>query len=466
MSIVNLIRRNGLIKKWKLLLFAYATAFFPRLFTSLGAPSVINFAHFGVVIAVFLIVIATSKKPPYKNLKTFSILLVSIFIFLFSNLASGFLNSAGAINVFLQFMMQVEPFLLLAAFILVPLSEEEVRSCRKWLLYFALFNLILAIIQSILLPIGLYPKPVGGTLQDNITGVFGAGGGSAGNYVSCTISFYFSLYFFISFKKIAPWILPLPLIASFYQIMVSDSKQVFLALAVGALLLIITKLKSPNKFIPFLIIALFSCLLTGWALLNLESEFLASYQNWINRPIWGFNGLASQTKFAAFSIVPSYFTTPLHFLFGLGPGHTATRLGGWFMESYANLLIPLGATTHPASSDFWAVINNTYLPQESTIFFPMYTWIGIWGDLGIVGLISYLYLCSIAWTKIIRDDFGRFLLLSTAAFGFILTQMEEPGQLLTVSCLLALRWQEVNAKNYFQINDESISKLDVGYRAQ
>ena len=125
-----------------------------------------------------------------------------------------------------------------------------------------------------------------------------------------------------------------------------------------------------------------------------------------------------------------------------------TRLGGWFLRSneYQKLLIPLGATIHPASSEVWQVVNTSYLPQESTVYFPLFTWVGIWGDVGIVGLCAYLYLCSIVWRRICIDDFGKFLLLSTASFGWILTQMEEPGHLLTVACLLAIRWQDSKEK--------------------
>ena len=323
------------------------------------------------------------------------------------------------------------------------------RRFQYWLFGFALFNLLLAIAQSILLPIGIYPKPAGGTIQDNITGVFGGGGGSAANYVSCTVSFYFALYFFNRFKHLSLWKRILPLLGALYQVQVSDSKQVFLALAVGWGLLSATKVDKPVRFFLYVSVGFIGILCFIWALLNLESEFLAPYQNWINRPIWGWDGLAFQTKFAALDIIPSYFETPVNWLFGLGPGHTATRLGGWFLRDirYEKLLMPLGATVHPASSDFWEVISTSYLPQESTIYFPMFTWVGIWGDVGILGLGSYLYLCSVVWRRICVDDFGKFLMLSTASFGFILTQMEEPGHMLTVACLLGLRWQEEQTKS-------------------
>ena len=436
------------IKNSTLILIGFATAFFPRLLSSFGAPSPINFAHFAVIPLVFGIAILTTRIKTPEQITVVWELIIGLGILLACMIASALINEAGTVNVFLQYMFQAESFLFLIALISVPLVGKKLKRFRYWLFGFALFNLLLAIAQSILLPIGIYPKPAGGTLADNITGVFGGGGGSAANYVSCTVSFYFALYFFNRFKHLSLWKRILPLLGALYQIQVSDSKQVFLALAVGWGLLSATKVNKPVRFFLYISIGFIAILCLSWALVNVESEFLAPYQNWTNRSIWGWDGLAFQTKFAALDIIPSYLETPVHWLFGLGPGHTATRLGGWFLRDirYEKLLMPLGATVHPASSDFWEAMSTSYLTRESTIYFPMFTWVGIWGDVGILGLGSYLYLCSVVWRRICVDDFGKFLMLSTASFGFILTQMEEPGHMLTVACLLGLRWQEEQTK--------------------
>ncbi len=443
-------KNTGYIRNSTITLIGFASAFFPRLLDSLGAPSVINFVHFGIVPCAFLITILTSKTRDRKKISLVQQLLAGMSVFLICMLMSAVLNEAGLVNVALQFMFLIEPFMLLAAMLSMPLSGERLRKFRYWLLGFALFNLLLAITQSILLPMGIYPKPEGGTLQDNISGVFGGGGGSAANYIACTVSFYFGLYYFNQFKHVATWIRILPLLGAIYQIQVSDSKQVFLALVGGWGLLAATKVERPVRLFWYLSAFFVAIVAFSWALLNLDAEILSPYQNWINRPIWGWDGLAAETKFAAFRIIPSYFESPLNWLFGLGPGHTVTRLGGWVMRDYASLLIPLGATIHPASAEVFQVVYTSYLPQESTLYFPLYTWVGIWGDVGIVGLCAYLYLCLIVWQAVCVDDFGRFLLLSTAVFGCILTQMEEPGHMLTVACLLALRWLENREKKLGQ----------------
>lgn len=437
---------EGRIGSMTMILVGFATAFFPRLLASMGVPSIINFVHFGLIPGAFFITVFTTKTRDKKKLNVVWQLLLGMAIFLICTLASALLNSAGIANIALQFLFQVEPFMLLAAIIALPMSEERLQRFKYWILGFAAFNLLLAIAQSILLPIGIYPKPVGGTIQDNIGGVFGGGGGSAANYIACTVSFYVGLYFFNHFKHLTLWMRLLPLVAAIYQIQVSDSKQVFLALVVGWGLLAITKVERPDRLLIYLTLFVTAIAAFFWALLNVDAEILRPYQNWINRPIWGWDGLAAETKFAAFRIIPSHFESPLNWLIGLGPGHTVTRLGGWVMRDYQSFLQPLGATVHPASAEVFNVVRTSYLPQESTIYFPLFTWAGIWGDVGILGLTGYLFICFIVWKQICVDDFGRFLLLSTAVFGCILTQMEEPGHMLTIACLLGLRWQEHREK--------------------
>ncbi len=88
------------------------------------------------------------------------------------------------------------------------------------------------------------------------------------------------------------------------------------------------------------------------------------------------------------------------------------------------------------------IVETSWLAKDSSLFSPLFTWAGIWGDIGLVGLISYLYLGFITWSFLGKDDFSRFLILNVVVIGFILTQMEEPGYMLTVASLIGMRWQE------------------------
>ncbi|MGB3616016.1 MAG: hypothetical protein WBA10_19650 [Elainellaceae cyanobacterium] len=427
------------ISNSKLMLFAFSVAFFPRLLSYFGAPSIINLAHLFIVPAAACIVLLTSKARHRQQISIAWELIFAMGIFFAVMVASALINDAGEINVCLQFLLQSEPYIFLLALMSISFSKESFIEFRRWILRFCTFNLVLALVQSILLPIGLYPRR-GGTIADNTAGVFASGRGSAGNYVSCTVSVYFALYLF-SLKSIPLWLRIAALLASVYQVYVSDSKQVFLAFAAGWILLVLTKAKEPGKMLSYTISIAILLILFWWALYRFE--FMTPYLNWIDRPgLYGPDGEATQTKIAAFRIIPSYFESPLNHFFGLGPGHGVTRLGGWMMKKYAALLLPIGATIHPAPEEIFKVITDGWIAQESTIFFPLFTWAGIWGEVGLLGLAAYLHLASVVWRKICIDDFGKFMISSTVILGFALTQMEEPGHMLTLACLLALRWHE------------------------
>ncbi len=422
-----------------LALFTYGTVFFPRLFTYFGAPSPLNLAHLLVVPWTLCVILTNSRIKDKKQAGIIYELILALGIFLAVMITSALINNTGWVNIVAQFLLQSQPFMFLITIMGVSFSQTRLTRFRRWLLGFALFNLLLALAQSVLLPIGLYPRK-GGTIADNTAGVFAGERGSAGNYVSCTASVYFALYFF-KFKAVPLWIRLLILLASFYQVYISDSKQVFLALFVGWIALVITKFNDPAKLLMYTVLVAVCAVLFWWALYNFE--FMTPYLNWIDRPeLYGPNGEATQTKLAAFRLIPEYYSTPLNHLFGLGPGHTVTRLGGWMLKKYSGVLVPLGATLHPVSREVFDVVTEGWIAQESTIFFPLFTWAGMWGDVGIFGVMSYLYIAFIMWRRVCVDDLGKFLLLSTGVLGFFLTQMEEPGHMLTVTCLLALSWQD------------------------
>ena len=434
------------LKNSTLIIIAFATAFFPRIFSYFGIPPTINFVHFPIVAIVFVIATLTTKVKNKQQIKIFWELMTGLGILLTCITVSALINEAGAINVFLQYMLQAEPFLLLLAFISIPLVGQNLVKLRNCLFGFALFNLLLAIVQSVLLPIGFYPRR-GGTIADNTAGVFASYRGSAGNYVSSAVSLYFALYFLLVFKKVPLWIRLTAFTAAVYQTHISDSKQVFLAFIVAAIILLIIKSNSPKKLLLYFTIIIAIVSLSFWASKNVEADFLLPYQNWINRShIYGPDGEATQTKLAAFRIIPTHFNSPFNWFFGLGPGHTVGRLGGWMMQKYSDLLVPIGGTIHPASAEVFQVVRSGWIAKQSTVFFPLFTWAGIWGDQGILGLAAYIYLFVVVWRKVCVDDLGRFLILSTVVFGFILTQMEEPGHMLTVVSLLSLRWHEEREK--------------------
>lgn len=436
-----------LLKKSTLLIFAFATVFFPRILTYYGAPNPVNFIHFLCIPILTLYFLFTLRTGRTTNNKILKELIYGTFALFLSMAISALINDAGFINLLLQFLISIEPFLFLIALLCLPMAFKIWSRLEKLYLIFASSNLVLALAQSVLIPAGVFPRR-GGTIQDNIAGVFVGTSGSAGNYVSCAISLLATLYFFVHFKSYSVWIRTTILLLALFQIQVSDSKQVLLAFSIGALILIIPLIKTPKKALPFSIAVLALFIGIAWIYMNFDVGLLRPYRNWIEKDgIYSLDGIAIRTKTAAIPIIVSYLKSPLNWLFGLGPGHTVTRLGGWMLEKYSYILVPAGATIHPASEQVSRIFLNTWISQESTIFSPLFTWVGLWGDIGFMGLLAYLSLVNVIWRRLCKTYYSKFLLLSTASFGFILTQMEEPAYMLSVIFMLVLDYWRKTGKN-------------------
>ncbi|MGB5711125.1 MAG: hypothetical protein WBM44_09480 [Waterburya sp.] len=437
-KMTNLSQKAGYIPSSILILIAFSAAFFPRILEAAGAPSAINFLHFAVVpLTVAFVIIKTRTKDP-TQIVTSRLLLSGMLILFGVMTASALLNKAGVINLVLDFLLLAEPFMLLLAIICIPISPNKLKFFRRWLVGCCLINLVLAYIQWPLLHQGLLPRGSLG-VEDAVQGVFYLT--TAGNYISASISVCFSLYYFTNAKLTHLWWRISLLLVAAWQLIISDSKQTLLAFAVAWLFLLLTQLQQPKKSLSYLIGIIVAMMGFLWCVENLPS--FSAFAHWLNRlELYGPNGEATLAKTAGLRIIPTYYEYPLHWLFGLGPGHTIGRLGGWMLEQYSSLLSPLGATVHPASQATWDVVYASWVAKESTMFSPFFGWAAIWGDLGFFGLGAYLYLGYLVWHHVCQDDLARFWLLSIFVVGLIFTQMEEPGYMLSMAMFIGLRWHE------------------------
>lgn len=427
--------REGYIKNSTLILLAFASAFFPRVLSSLGFPSVVNFLHFAIVPLVSGYVLMTSRRQTRQQVETVRAIILGLGILLGVMLTSALLNNAGVINVFLSFMLLAEPFMLLLAIASVPMPPSSYDRIRKWFIYFCLFHIFLAYIQYYVLRLHLTRALAG---ADLIQGVFYLSG--AGHVVGSAVAMIFSLYFFFTAKDKPLWIRGAVIPLALWQLLLSDAKQVLLSLLLDWVLLLITKFKNIGQLVKYTIAAVLISYGLFWCINNVEA--FAAFNTWSRPELYGPDGEATMLKSASIQVISSYHTSPLNWLFGLGPGHTVGRLGGWMLREYASLLNPLGATIHPASNAVWTIVGNSWLGNQTSMFSPFFGWAGIWGDFGFLGLAAYLYLGYTAWCKLARDDFSKFLLLDVLVVGLILSQMEEPGYMLTVAMLVGLKWQE------------------------
>ena len=141
MSRVTKQATNATTQSWVLILFALASALLARVFTTLGAPSALNFAHFAVICGVAIALILTSSD------KTQLRWLVGLGAFLGAIVLSAIWNEASPTNVVLYFLIMAEPFLLIAAIASREWSTRSIERFKRGLLLLLMIHLFLAYAQ-------------------------------------------------------------------------------------------------------------------------------------------------------------------------------------------------------------------------------------------------------------------------------------------------------------------------------
>ncbi|MEM1253003.1 MAG: hypothetical protein AAGI69_11265 [Cyanobacteria bacterium P01_H01_bin.21] len=429
----------GFITSTGLLIASFAIAFFPRIVQAVGAPAPVNFLHFILLPLACAIVMCTSRVRDQKQIAIVNSILLGLAILFAIATGSALLNGAGLVNVFLGLMIISEPFIFLAALLSIPFTPEILRRFKKWILGFGAAHFGLALLQKIGLSTGILPH-TRLTIEDNVQGVFYLSSG--GHVVGSSVSLLFGLYFYFTEKSMPTWVRTSVLLAVMAQILVADAKQVIFVGIIAWVLLILSKLTDIKVALQYIIAAVLIGYVFYWCIYNVDA--FRAYQTWIRPHIYGPEGDATLLKTGPLRIIPNHYTSALNWLFGLGPGHTIGRIGGWMIRDYWSLVGPLGATIHPVSELVWKTWDGHYL--NSSFFSPFWGWAGIWGDLGFLGLASYIFLWIIAWQHLCKDDLSRFFVLNVLINGFIFTLMEEPGFTLTTIILICLRWHEQRLK--------------------
>jgi hypothetical protein len=430
-------KKQGFINNSTLAMIAFCSGFLSRCLSALKFPSIINLLHLFLIPFIFIIILFKTRINNQQQIKKIKKVLFALLFVLIVVFASALVNDAGMINAVMGFVLLTEPFMLLMIIVSIPMTLERTDWFREWIIRFCLFHTFLAFVQNYVLKFNLHEGQ-----EDNIQGIFYRSG--AGHVVGASVALTFGIYYFLT-AKVSLWIRLVVAFASFWHMILADAKQVIFCLAFAGVLLVLTKVKDFRKLIGYIILFVIAFLAFSWSVENIDS--FSSFKTWMRPEIYGSEGEATLLKFATFRIVPQYFPSPISWWLGLGPGHTVGRLGGWMMENYWDMLGPLGATKSPASAAVWAAVGRSWLGDQSSFFSPLFGWAGIWGDYGPVGLVAYLYLSALIWRHFCLDDFSKFLVLCVFSFGLVFSQMEEPGYMLFIACLIALRWHEVKRKN-------------------
>ena len=425
-----------------LIILAFSLVFYGRIFTTLTpAPSILVHAHFVIVPFVLWIAASTTPTKNQQQVDLVRALFFGLFIFFLAILASALWNQAGFINAVASFMMLGEPMMFLVAIVCIPMSQKSFGRIQRWFMASVVINFLLAAVQKPLIDAGkLDGHGFNGT--DGCGGVFFVSG--AGNYVSASVSIACALYFLVNGKKFPLWVRVTAILAASWQLLFSDSKQLVFAYSLAWVILIVFNFQDIGKTIKLLLGIMITGFIFFWCVQNLEA--FSAFSAWARADLYAQGGDAWFTKFYSVKAILAEFRSPVNWLFGLGPGHTVSRLGAWFMQDYQWILGPLGATTTSIGVQSREFINSFWLAYSSSMFSPIFGWAGIWGDIGLVGLSAYLYLAYLIWQNFGLDNSLKITLLATLVLGFIFTQIEEPGYMLSLALLLGLAWQNKRLK--------------------
>lgn len=413
-----------------LCLFAFSTLFFTRTVDALGAPGLVNFVHFALVPGAFIFALLKTRTKDKEQIQSVQLLLLALILFFIANLISALVNQAGFINVVFNFLLPGEPFIMLLAITSIPLSISRVKQIKNWVLIFCLYNLCLAYIQYYVVGV---PGP---------DFVYGAFFSIAGATFSSIVSLTFGLYYLISEKDAPVWIRVSILIAALWQIIISDAKLVLGSFLVGLVLFALSKVSLES--IKYLILGILMIFGFFWALEHIA--FLEHYAAFLKPELlFDLNSEFYLAKFKTFSVIPTYYDSGLDYLVGIGPGHGVGRMGGWMLAKYGNLLGPLGAT-HPYPTLADDIMLEAALESRNVIgtamYGPLFSWAGIWSDLGIVGLGSYLLIWLVVWNRYCLHDLSKYLVMTTFAIGMFPATLEEPSSMLFTTFVIGLWWHE------------------------
>jgi hypothetical protein len=390
-----------------------AVATFSRaLEAGLGLPRAVNWLHFPMVGALFLVSLRR-VRPPARPFYAALIALLAVFV------VSGLVNRAGAVNVVAGYALLAEPFLLLAVLVNTRASRRSVEILGWSLLLLIVAQIPIALYQWFFLAAG-NPDRVQGTFT----------GMGAGHHVLGALSLITALSLLRDFTLRPRW-LEWPLAALLLALVVlSDSKQPLLALFLAFVALRGSRVRSAAQ----------AARLAGQTAMLLLAIYAA--QRWFGSDRYfhmaGTVALGFANKFTVFPLLIERFETPMQWLTGIGPGHGVSRMGGWLLEHYWNVLEPLGATRTDVAEAAWRASQ----PYEklSSFFATLTSWAGIFGDLGLAGLFVYARLVWLTYRRLCLDDLSRLILLGVVLLGLFFEWLEEYNFMLIVLSLLAQRW--------------------------
>lgn len=383
---------------------------FSRVLSALGIPKFIDFAHFLVILICLVL--------SWIHLKRTTVLLTPIGLLCFAYILSGLWNEAGFVNIVLGFVLVAEPFVLLFFYSIIRWNTKSTSILRNLVLFTIFSHIIFSYFQYFVLEL----------TDDEVKGLFL--GMNNGHHVGGALSMVGGIYFAASSFIKNIWYKLVGCLLLFGQIIMADAKQVLLVFIISYFTYLVMFNRSYSIFLKILI------LVSGYFFVITMIQFVPGFSAWDTSVI----SEAMGQKFSVFLLQASYFQSYANWILGLGPGHSISRLA-WLMSDYINVLEPLGVTFHDATSAIISSNQAHWMSNSitgSSLFSLFFSFAGIWGDVGFLGLMFYIWCWVIVWKIFVVHDSQKLLIISVVVFGIVFAYLEEPGFTLFLCTILAL----------------------------
>ncbi len=391
-----------------------------RLLLLVGAPSLITYAHFGLLLLMLAglmlrqVILRVPPAPiPARIYRLMAILAIVI-------CTSAAINGWYAFRPILSWLTWIEPFVLFA--VVYSLSAPARKRIRLVLVGLAVLQIPFALSQ--------FAQHGGG---DDVKGTLIAQG--AGHHILGAIGIIGGLILILdrpSHSALQLW--RVGLLGMLFSLgLLSDAKQVYGALAIAALPFVLPMARTR----PTMVIT-GALLIVGLAFVGplLDPSFATTF----NRKD------VERNLTNKFSYVPYIVNHlgPVSTVIGDGPGIGASRIAQLTLPAYGHVptflvgSAPAPLADHLQQADMKRLKGRTGSSTDS----PLNSVISLFTDLGIVGCVVYFALSTAVWRALANyppfaRTIGQTLLLMALILGLVFTWLEEPVYTVYLATTLA-----------------------------
>jgi len=412
-------RDQGQILHFSYYLILYTVIFtiFTRLIGSLGLPRIFNHFHYILLILNIFYYIYILKKSD----QSLSIIFFWLNICL---IVSSLINNVSKYNFIIDFLILFQPLIIILILLGINFKEEEKKFIFKILILITILNSFFVYVQYFYL--GLRNDDVHGIFIDLGTAPHTAAGF---NFISSLLVFFYSDM--NNFKKTL-------LLAFFLSVIILTSTlTMFLSILITIGFMIIYKNKNFFKIVIYFSILFFGLIIILYLIKDTEiykirfspEKFLIPYLD------------ALVYKYKIFFFLNENFLDIKNLLFGLGPGHSISRL---------SLMIPrydylLDFTSTRMSEIVFNIQQLNYysnLYTGSSFFSLFFFSAGIYGDLGIIGFLLY-YLFWFRLYLINKNNvLNKLIIVNILVLSFIFQWLEEPAFICYLALILGVNFKK------------------------